>query len=609
MQNTPALYRRGSLRDLMASSNKRGSLRDLMEGNQQQQSKEGKKQPLSAEDSARTLSTRTCSTTASASSVSTASSAGSVSLRSHDSTSFPRSCAVREEDHGVSSAFANQERKKNKKGRSLSFSEPLGTVVGQVSCLADITTEERWETWWCPQEYQAIRLAAKYSTKQIRKCDKSSADSVDAAFQSALHVASLEDNNSDKGGEEDTMASGNSQQLKDQNKVFTQAMHNPAECPHVVTLEQWCTSKLPTRGLEKYVGAAHKKERQQCMLDAKKVVAQLSQQQREQKQKDGHSTVCETEIALTYQEYSRYAILFARLTAHGDVCAARQAQETSSSRLVAMESRPRERRTGRRRSSVGNSGDGSGDESTVASSTYGSDDDSCKTHLQRSFSKRSLLHRQASLKNTNSSPTSTSSGEQPTLARSESRRALVKQESKRGLLAKSDSKRGLMGKQDSKRALLGKSDSKRGLLGKSDSKRGLLTKQESKRGLRRNSMTSTSSSEDQQSRPTVTRRRSQCGVTRQRSGPSAGLMMEKQPRSNASTTAAHHAAASAVANRRDSLTGVSRRDSLDLTCSTTMRSTRRSTRAQQPSPENAVVDPHDPLLRAPSAVVSNTKTS
>jgi len=700
--------RRNSLRDLMEGNNNHNNRKALTSGaaagavgTSTDQLLVGKG-ALQHEDSQRTLSTRTTSTisshNSSCSSVSTTSShcssVGSISIRSQQSTSYKKQQQqgtalqlLQEQQQQQESSSEQQQQQsslrqilpsaakspplrsvmasnnnhkkqqrnnnnKKKTNNHIRFPEPAGQVVGNVSCLAEITAEERWETWWCPQEYQAIRLAAKYSTKQIRKCDKSSADSVDAAFKSALHLANLpseEEETEQSASEDDDDSSGDEEQQQQQAKkksksskknkttgggkidLYQAALQDPSSCSpqHVVTLEQWCTSKLPTRGLEKYVGAAHKAERQQNLQDSKKVVVELCQKQPR----------CSTEIALTYQEYCRYAVLFARLTAHGDECAAKKAQSSSNtSPLKDGMDRSGARRTGRRRNSIAST-DSSGDESMASTD---SNDSNRLTHLQRSFSKRKLLAREASLKKKNLEGGGEEQQQQQGrggggMQRSGSRRALMMQQqqqehdSKRNLY-KQDSKRGLMAKQGSRRGLLARRHSndgttsttaasatsnsnappvlfapegRRGSLGgtatgnggltRQRSARGLMTRQRSGRGLRRHHST------DGTSMAELQRQQQQ-----QQAPPQAGFLMMTPPPSTTTTsttsvTSPHDAADAAIRARRDSLVGVTRRDSLDLTCTTTMRSTRRKQRRpQRPEDEAAAAAANngaeDPLL-------------
>ena len=454
------------------------------------------------------------------------------------------------------------------------FAHPMSTIVGTIPCLKEVSTEERWETWWCPHEYQAIRLAAKYSTKQIRKCDTLSAECVQQAFSYVVEACKQ-----DKDEQDDNKKSGeDSQELPQaedlaehddddcQEEASMQVSRVPQEgnlpssrsCSAFASssknnptmmdeddsacalLESWCTSKLPTRGLEKYVSQQHKKDRMDLMNESRRVVAQLSSSSSTSSSCTGSDSSSlsssstpsttetssntpskearqrlEQEIAQVYGKHCQYAHMFARIIGEADARAAQQdaldmpnlyntsnhtkanlcwaeqrrrsfhqqrsiLQRNSSmhsqnddqsrcSSVGSQDSMPQQHRDSRsstsplRRRRCSQSGAATtcnsngtpsssshknwmADESVKASisSTNGGNSTSNSpsnggpmTHLQRSFSRRCLLQRRASMKGqqqlqqqqgqeqTQPLSTQTPRGSQELLQRSDSRRALL----------------------------------------------------------------------------------------------------------------------------------------------------------------------------------------
>ena len=200
---------------------------------------------------------------------------------------------------------------KDKGRKRVRFASPVGSTVGTIPCLSDVSAEERWDTWWCPHEYQAIRLAAKYTTKQIRKCDTLSAECVQRTFSYAVHVSNDSADETEHGHFRmglEGMTHG------DEEEGFDSACS---------LLESWCTSTLPTRGLEKYVSQQHKKDRMELMNATRRVVSELSSVPSD----SWSSTIYESkeeEIAHVYGQYSKFAHLFARFMGQADARAAEQ---------------------------------------------------------------------------------------------------------------------------------------------------------------------------------------------------------------------------------------------------------------------------------------------
>lgn len=320
----------------------------------------------------------------------------------------------------TSSAGSPSSTSTSARKRTVRFAHPMASTVGTIPCLSQLSSEERWETWWCPHEYQAIRLAAKYSTKQIRKCDTLSAECVQRIFSFTVRACGvgIVDNIKEMELKKSTKSKDVSKDRKirigDLDDSYDvddddQAEHeefedeeynddklvNPAtsifsmgrprsnsmpSAPEnedevaVSLLESWCTSKLPTRGLEKYVSLQHKKDRVERMNESRRIVAQLSSSfsslSRGSKDKSGTSSPngasvssdaatpvqpekdpaktsthpekdpaktpakqqeLEQEIARVYSQYVQYAHMFARFMGEADARAAQQAARDMAS--------------------------------------------------------------------------------------------------------------------------------------------------------------------------------------------------------------------------------------------------------------------------------------
>jgi len=367
--------------------------------------------------SVHTSSTRTCST------------AGSIISEDSTTHSNASSALIYEinSNHYNNGRIHNNKNRINANGwnqrqRSVHFaksSKELAQVVAYVDCLEEMSAQERWDIWWSPQEYQAIRLEAKYIIRQIRKFNAPAIQAMERSLKSSRILAS-----------ERTTATTMEEWPED---AFSQAMQNPAMCYHQkhksATMEPWCTSKVCARGLEKFVSSSHKNERQQHLHDALQSVFINS--------RNSNDASCsiqgrEERVSLVYQEHCRCAVLFARLMAHGDECAAQQAFESmpsladdaasTASTSYHILAPPVTRRVRRTKSTDGeincNDLHSSSLHSTSSGGASSDDNDSCcmaRAQYRQSrrmsadtgmahTSRRPHLHRQASLNSSEASP-------------------------------------------------------------------------------------------------------------------------------------------------------------------------------------------------------------
>ena len=183
--------------------------------------------------------------------------------------------------------------------RRVHFPEQTAVVVGSIPRREDMTPEEKWETWWTTSEFQAIRLAAKFTTKHVRKNDQDGIEKIDTGFNTALHVS----------------CTASDDELAAVLRSPPASLYGP--------LEGWCKRKAPVRGLEKYISNLQKELRLQYVSEARSAVVSMT--------KGGEHD--DEDISMIYKEYSRHALVYSRFLGHTDMLAAQEEDE--------VEKRPR----------------------------------------------------------------------------------------------------------------------------------------------------------------------------------------------------------------------------------------------------------------------------
>lgn len=183
--------------------------------------------------------------------------------------------------------------------RRVHFPEQTAVVVGSIPRREDMTPEEKWETWWTTSEFQAIRLAAKFTTKHVRKNDQDGIEKIDTGFNTALHVS----------------CTASDDELSAVLRSPPASLYGP--------LEGWCKRKAPVRGLEKYISNLQKELRLQYVSEARSAVVSMT--------KGGEHD--DEDISMIYKEYSRHALVYSRFLGHTDMLAAQEEEE--------VEKRPR----------------------------------------------------------------------------------------------------------------------------------------------------------------------------------------------------------------------------------------------------------------------------
>ena len=229
--------------------------------------------------------------------------------------------------------------------RRVYFPEEESSIVGYAPCRDELTPEEKWETWWTASEFQAIRLAAKFTTKHVRKNDTDGIEKIDTGFNTALHVS----------------CTASDEELAAVLRSPPATLYGP--------LEGWCKRTAPVRGLEKYISNLQKELRLQYVAEARSAVVSMT--------KAGDHD--DEDVSMIYKEYSRHALVYSRFLGHTDMLAAQPEEEE-----VVVDRRPR---LGRRLSGFGRQ----------ASQTKLTRESSTRTGLTRQASKREV-NRQASMK-------------------------------------------------------------------------------------------------------------------------------------------------------------------------------------------------------------------
>jgi hypothetical protein len=174
--------------------------------------------------------------------------------------------------------------------RRVRFAPEESVVVGRIYSLDQLTSEEKWNTWWSASEFQAIRLAAKFTTKHARKSDQDGVDKIDAGFNTALHVS----------------CTATDEELGTVLRKPPPSLIRP--------LEKWCQRATPVRGLEKYISALQKQLRMQYVQEARGAVVSMY--------KSGENS--DEDISMIYKEYSRHSLVFSRFLGESDHTAAQE---------------------------------------------------------------------------------------------------------------------------------------------------------------------------------------------------------------------------------------------------------------------------------------------
>ena len=286
--------------------------------------------------------------------------------------------------------------------RRVYFPEEESTIAGYVPCREELSPEEKWETWWTTAEFQAIRLAAKFTTKNVRKNDTDGIERIDTGFNTALHVS----------------CTATDEELTAVLRSPPASLYGP--------LEGWCKRKSPVRGLEKYISNLQKELRLQYVAEARSAVVSMT--------KAGDHD--DEDVSMIYKEYSRHALVYSRFLGHTDMLAAELEEEEE----VVVDKRPR---LVRRLSGFGRQA--SQTKLTRESSSRGLTRQPSKREMNKEASMRKLTREQSSRKldreNSSRKLLSSSSSQRKLMTKEPSSRKLTKESSTRKLTKESSSRK------------------------------------------------------------------------------------------------------------------------------------------------------------------------
>lgn len=173
------------------------------------------------------------------------------------------------------------------------FAPWVSDVVGTVPARSDLSEEDRHERYLRPAEYKTCKLLARFDAGTIVRRAPSSVDAVEIVYESLASLTDILDE-----GELDAF-------LKD-----------PADLAR--SLEAW-TRTTGGRGLERWVSELQDVHRFEIAMEARQVVLRA-------KELGGFN---DEEVALLYQERSRFSVAYARVVGEADSMAAEQSWELS----------------------------------------------------------------------------------------------------------------------------------------------------------------------------------------------------------------------------------------------------------------------------------------
>lgn len=146
-----------------------------------------------------------------------------------------------------------------------------------------IAADEKFDIWWTPREFQAIRSEAKLITREIRECEPHIIADIEHTYTTALHLSCTLDDSS-----------------------YDSLLRDPSG--YSGCLREWNDDSCGGRGLEKYTSMKHRYERSAFAKEARAAVIRLH----------NNPDLHPHEIAAFYKDYSRASCIYARLTGVSD---------------------------------------------------------------------------------------------------------------------------------------------------------------------------------------------------------------------------------------------------------------------------------------------------
>jgi hypothetical protein len=168
------------------------------------------------------------------------------------------------------------------------FAPWVSDVVGTVPARSDMSEEDRQDRYLRPTEYRTCKLLARFDAGTIVRRAPSSVDAVEIVYESLASLTDILDE-----GELDAF-------LKD-----------PADLAQ--SLEAW-TRTTGGRGLERWVSELQDVHRYEIAMEARQIVLRANEL----------GGFDDEEVALLYQERSRFSVAYARVVGEADSMAAEQ---------------------------------------------------------------------------------------------------------------------------------------------------------------------------------------------------------------------------------------------------------------------------------------------
>jgi hypothetical protein len=166
------------------------------------------------------------------------------------------------------------------------FAPWVSDVVGTVPARSEWSEEDRQQRYLCPAEYRTCKLLARFDAATIVHRAPTSVDAVEIVYESLASLTDILDE-----GELDAF-------LKD-----------PADLAQ--SLESW-TRTTGGRGLERWVSELQDVHRFEIAMEARQIVLRANEL-------GGFN---DEEVALLYQERSRFSVAYARVVGEADAMAA-----------------------------------------------------------------------------------------------------------------------------------------------------------------------------------------------------------------------------------------------------------------------------------------------
>ena len=180
-------------------------------------------------------------------------------------------------------------------------------VAGYVECRDEFSADDLVSRWWSPKEFQAIRLSAKLSCKNILK--EEGGRLLNEFDRNVSKFFELVDN------------------LANDSDALQGILDDPTH--QSKPFERWSCHHICCRGLEKYSSVVMKESRRENIIEATSSVLHYQDQ------------LATDDLATLYRTKSTKAVLFARVTGHIDAITLANGKLESIAEEKSSSERPR----------------------------------------------------------------------------------------------------------------------------------------------------------------------------------------------------------------------------------------------------------------------------